>query len=155
MNDTTRIVLALVLVVAALFGEKAIEFVKNNVEIVNEPTVMVVEPSMENKELVKPIVDLDIAEDDAKLITAFYLELADVVSDNNSVIKTTEQFRNFNGMAGLLHFNSDLKGKYDSLGSDIDSAIVNAIGKQSTSIDEDKREDLSQILEAVAWSVNQ
>jgi len=155
MNDTTRIVLALVLVVAALFGEKAIEFVKNNVEIVNEPTVMVVEPSMENKELVKPIVDLDIAEDDAKLITAFYLELADVVSDDNSVIKTTEQFRNFNGMAGLLHFNSDLKGKYDSLGSDIDSAIVNAIGKQSTSIDEDKREDLSQILEAVAWSVNQ
>lgn len=155
MNDTTRIVLALVLVVAALFGEKAIEFVKNNVEIVNEPTVMVVEPSMENKELVKPIVDLDIAEDDAKLITAFYLELADVVSDDNSVIKTTEQFRNFNGMAGLLHFNSDLKGKYDSLGSDIDSAIVNAIGKQSTTIDEDKREDLSQILEAIAWSVNQ
>lgn len=155
MSDSVRIVLALVLVVAALFGEKIVDVVKNNVEIVNEPTVQVNEPSLENKDLVKPIVDIDIEQADANLLSAFYVELADVVDKDDSIIETTGQFRNFNMMAGPLHFNTALKGKYDSLGEDIDGAIVNAIGKQSVSMDDDKRQDLVDVLEAIAWSVNQ
>jgi len=154
MNDKTRIVLALLLMFVALFGEKALEFVKKNVEIVNEPTVMVVEPSLENKELVKPIVDIDIAQGDANLLSSFYMELANVVDKDDSIIETTGQFRNFNMMAGPLHFDASLKGKYDFLGSNIDEAIANAIGKESVTMDDDKREDLVEILEAIAWSVN-
>lgn len=145
--------MALCLVAGALFGEKAIDLVKNNVEIVNDPVVSVDEPSLEYKELVKPITDLDISSDDAKMLSAFYLEMADVIDKDKGVINSTGEFRNFNMMAGMLHFNTSLKGKYETLGEDIDSAIVETIGKQSVSLD-DKREDLVSVLEAIAWSVN-
>lgn len=153
MSDSLRIFLALCLVVGALFGEKVIDAVKNNVEIVNDPVVSVDEPSLEYKELVKPITDLNIATDDAQMLSAFYLELADVIKQDGDVIDSTGEFRNFNIMAGMLHFNTSLKDKYDTLGEDIDTAIVETIGKQSVSL-EDKREDLVSVLEAIAWSVN-
>jgi len=153
MSDSLRIFLALCLVVGALFGEKVIDAVKNNVEIVNDPVVSVDEPSLEFKELVKPITDLNIATDDAQMLSAFYLELADVIKQDSDVIDSTGEFRNFNIMAGMLHFNTSLKDKYDTLGEDIDTAIVETIGKQSVSL-EDKREDLVSVLEAIAWSVN-
>jgi hypothetical protein len=153
MSDSLRIILALCLVAGALFGEKVIDAVKNNVEIVNDPVVSVDEPSLEYKELVKPITDLDISADDAKMLSAFYLEMADVIEKDNGAIGSTGEFRNFNMMAGLLHFNTSLKDKYDTLGEDIDLAIVETIGKQSVSL-EDKREDLVSVLEAIAWSVN-
>lgn len=153
MSDSLRIFLALCLVVGALFGEKVIDTVKNNVEIVNDPVVSVDEPSLEYKELVKPITDLNIATDDAQMLSAFYLELADVIEQDNGTIDSTGEFRNFNIMAGMLHFNTSLKDKYDTLGEDIDTAIVETIGKQSVSL-EDKREDLVSVLEAIAWSVN-
>ena len=153
MSDSLRIILALCLVAGALFGEKAIEAVKNNIEIVNDPVVSVDEPSLEFKELVRPITNLDISTDDANMLTAFYLEMADVIDEDNGIIESTEEFRNFNMMAGMLHFNTSLKDKYETLGEDIDGAIVAAIGKQSVSL-ESKREDLVSILEAIAWSVN-
>ena len=155
MSDSVRIVLALVLVVAALFGEKIVDVVKNNVEIVNEPTVQVVEPSLQYKELVKPIVDIDISGEDADLISSFYVELADVVKKDDGVIDSTGQFRNFNIMAGVLHFNTSIQGKYETLGESVDEAIVNTIGKQSVELDDDKRQDLADVLEAVAWGVTQ
>lgn len=152
MSDSFRIIMALCLIAASLFGEKVIDLVKN-IDPIDSPIVSVNEPSLEYKELVKPIVDLDISSDDAKMISAFYLEMADVVEKDNSVINSTGEFRNFNMMAGMLHFNTSLKDKYDTLGEDIDSAIVGAIGKQSISLD-DKRKDLVSVLEAIAWSVN-
>ena len=155
MSDGIRIFLALCLVVGAVFGEKIVQVVKDNVEIVTDPVVMVAEPSLENKELVQPIVDIDISDKDAALLSAFYLEVADVVEQDEGAIQSTAQFRQFNMLAGPLHFNSNLKGKYDDLGQNIDNAIVNAIGKQSVELDDDKREDLVDVIEAIAWSVNQ
>jgi len=154
MSDSLRIILALCLVAGALFGEQAIAIVKNNVEIVHEPVVMVAEPTLEYKELVQTIVDLDISSEDAAMMTAFYLELANVVGEDDSVIQSTAQFRSFNMLAGPLHFNSSLKGKYDGLGQSIDEAIIGAIGKQSVELDDDKREDLIDVIEAIAWGVN-
>lgn len=153
MSDSLRIILALCLVAGALFGEQVVDLVKNNIEVVNEPVVSINEPSLEYKELVKPITDLDISDDDAKMLSAFYLEMADVIEEDNGTIGSTGEFRNFNMMAGMLHFNTSLKGKYETLGEDIDSAIVETIGKQSVSL-EDKRQDLVSVLEAIAWSVN-
>lgn len=155
MSDGIRIFLALCLVVGAVFGEKIAQVVRDNVEIVTDPVVMVAEPSLENKELVQPIVDIDISSKDAAFLSAFYLEVADVVDKDEGVIQSTAQFRRFNMLAGPLHFNSNLKGKYESLGENIDEAIVNAIGKQSVELDDSKRKDLVDIIEAVAWSVNQ
>ena len=155
MSDSLRIILALCLVAGALFGERVVDLVKNNIEVVNEPVVSINEPALEYKELVQPIVDLDISRDDAALMAAFYLELADVVGKDEGVVESTAQFRQFNMLAGPLHFNSNLKGKYEGLGKSIDDAIVNAIGKQSVELDDEKRGDLVDIIEAIAWSVNE
>lgn len=153
MSDNTRLTLAIALVIIGLFGEKVAQLVKDNVEIVDETVSLVDEPSLENKELVKPITEIDIEPQDSKLISSFYLELSDVINKDDSIIQYTEQFRNLNTFAGVLHFNTSLLGKYENLGEKIDSAIANAIGKQNVAMDEDKREDLVEILNAVAWSV--
>ena len=153
MSDNTRLTLAIALVIIGLFGEKVAQLVKDNVEIVDETVSLVDEPSLENKELVKPITEIDIEPQDSKLISSFYLELSDVINKDDSIIQYTEQFRNLNTFAGVLHFNTSLLGKYENLGEKIDSAIANAIGKQNVTMDEDKREDLVEILNAVAWSV--
>ena len=153
MSDNTKLTLAIALVIIGLFGEKVAQLVKDNVEIVDETVSLVDEPSLENKELVKRITEMDIAPQDSELISSFYLELSDVMNKDDSIIQYTEQFRNLNTFAGVLHFNTSLLGKYENLGEKIDSAIANAIGQQNVAMDEDKREDLVEILNAVAWSV--
>jgi len=110
---------------------------------------------LENKELVKPIIEIEISQEDAELISLFYLELADVIDKDDTIIDSTGQFRNLNTFAGVLHFNTSLLGKYDSLGENIDTAIADAIGKQSVTMDDKKRDDLVEILSAIAWSVKQ
>lgn len=153
MNDNTRLTLAIAIVIVGLFGQKVAQLVKDNVEIVDETVSLVDEPSLENKELVKPITEINIESQDAELISSFYLELSDVIDKDDTIIQYTEQFRNLNTFAGVLHFNRSLLGKYENLGEKIDSAIANAIGKQNVAMNEDKREDLVEILNAVAWSV--
>ncbi len=155
MSDNIRLTLALVLVVVGLFGEKVVNWAKDNVEIVDGTVYPITEPSLENKELVKPISETDIELKDAELISAFYLELADVIDKDDTIIDSTGQFRNLNTFAGILHFNTSLLGKYDSLGENIDSAIVNAIGKENVKLDENKRQDLVDVLNAIAWSATQ
>jgi hypothetical protein len=155
MSDNIRLTLALVLVVVGLFGEKVVNWTKDNVEIVDGTVYTITEPSLENKELVKPISETDIELKDAELISAFYLELADVIDKDDTIIDSTGQFRNLNTFAGVLHFNTSLLGKYDSLGENIDSAIVNAIGKENVKLDENKRQDLVDVLNAIAWSATQ
>lgn len=155
MSENVRLTLAIIVLLVGLFGEKAVQFVKDNVEIVDGVTYSVSEPSIEYKELVKPITEIEISKEDSELISSFYLELSDVISKDDSIIEYTEQFRNLNTFAGILHFNSSLLGKYEYLGEKIDTAIAEAIGKQNVSFDEDKRNDLVEVLNAIAWSVTQ
>lgn len=153
MSENIRLTLAIIVLLVGLFGEKAVQFVKDNVEIVDGVTYTVSEPSLEIKELVKPITEIDITPQDSELISSFYLELSDVINKDDSIIEYTEQFRNLNTFAGVLHFDTSMRGKYEGLGEKIDSAIADAIGKQNVSMDDDKREDLVEILSAIAWSV--
>jgi|TARA_B100000085_G_scaffold278281_2_gene299873 hypothetical protein len=155
MSNNLRIGLAFILVVVGLFGESTIGWFKDNVEVVNEPEVKITEPSLENKELVRPISEIDFSKEDAKLVSCYFLEVADVVEDDSQVIKTTETFSNFNLMSGLLHFNTKFAGKYDGLGDAVESAVQNTIGLDNQALTPDKRKDLVEILEAIAWSANQ
>ena len=155
MSENVRLTLAIIVLLVGLFGEKAVQFVKDNVEIVDGVTYSVSEPSIEYKELVKPITEIEISKEDSELISSFYLELSDVISKDDSIIEYTEQFRNLNTFAGVLHFNSSLLGKYESLGKNIDLAIAETIGKQNFNLADNKRKDLAEVLNAVAWSVTQ
>jgi len=159
MSDKLRTILAAVLCAVALFGQPVFEWVKNNVDIINvvpdDPDVKVDEPSLENKELVDGIVKIDFSKEDADLVSCFFLELADVVGDDKEIIKTTGQFANFNVMAGILHFDTEFAGKYDGFGDAVEYATQNAVGLDNQSLTPSKRKDLVDVLEAVAWGVNQ
>jgi hypothetical protein len=151
-----RLFLGLALVVIGLFGESLWESVKNiNWPEPETPVNTVVEPSMELQTLVQPIVDEDISPEDASLMSAFFEELASVVANDSEFIQTTGQFRTFNVTAGGLNFNKQLKNKYENLGESIDAAIMEAIGKENASMDDEKRSDLTEVLMAVAWGVKQ
>lgn len=156
MSNQLRTILAAVLCAVALFGEPVFEWVKNNVDTVNVvPDATVDEPSLENKELVDDIVKIDFSKEDADLVSCFFLELADVVGDDDKIIKTTGQFANFNVMAGILHFDTEFAGKYEGFGDAVEYAVQNAIGLENQSFTDSKRQDLVDVLEAVAWGVNQ
>ena len=156
MSNTVKLVLALVLTVAALFGEKVIDIVKNNVNVINTPSVDIPEPSLEYKTLVQKIVDLDIEEADAKQISDFFLQVSDVVSSDPGFLDSTGKFREFNIKSGGLNFAGlELKDKYPTLGEDIDAVIANTIGLEDSDLDQANREDLTECLIAIAWSVYQ
>ena len=156
MSNTVKIVTALILCFAALFGEPVVDWLKNNVEIVNTPSVDVVEPSLAYKEVVKDIVSLDIDAKDAKQISDFFSELASVVNNDPGFIQTTGNFREFNMTAGGLNFAGlELKDKYPNLGEKIDEVIVSSIGPEDQELSNSKRSELVKCLGGIAWAVHQ
>ena len=157
MSKTVRLILAAVLCVSAIFGEQIIEFIKNNIEIVdNTPSVDVVEPSLTYKEVVKDIVAINIKSEDAKQISDFFSELADVVDADPGFIRTTGNFREFNMTAHSLNFAGlELKDKYPNLGEEIDEVIISSVGSEDQTLTDAKRSGLVKCLDAVAWAVHQ
>ncbi len=156
MSKKIRLILALILVGASLFGEKIIEIVKNNVEIVNVPSVNVDEPTLEYKTLVKNITNMDIEKDHARQISDFFLELSDVVWSDPGFLDSTGKFREFNIKSGGLNFAGlELKDKYPLLGEEIDKVIINTIGLEESELTDEKRKNLRDCLNAVAWGVHQ
>ncbi len=156
MSKYLKLSVAVLLVVGALFGEPIVEFLKDNVEIINTPSVNVDEPSLEYRTLVQDIVAIDISNSDARHISDFFSQLSDVVWLDPGFIKTTGVFREFNIKAGGLNFAGlELKNKYPSLGEEIDEVIINSIGKEDVELTTEKRKNLRDCLNAVAWGVHQ
>ena len=153
MSDSVRIFLALIVLTVAFLGERVVNYV-NNIDI-NIPVVNVDDPSLENKELVKRIVEIDFKEEDARLVSAYFTELANVVKNDSTVLKSTENFANFNMMSGILHFDTSFADKYEDLGESVEYAVQNSIGLENEQLTDSKRKDLVEILQAIAWSVNQ
>jgi len=156
MSNTVKLILAMLLTVAALFGEQVVEIIKNNIEIVNTPSVNVDEPTLEYKTLMQKIVAIDIEKEDAKQISDFFLEVADVIKSDPGFLVSTGKFREFNIKSGGLNFAGlELKDKYPSLGEEIDSAITNTVGLEDQELTIEKRKDLRDCLNAIAWGVYQ
>ena len=156
MSKTVKLFLALLLALGAVFGEQILSVIKENIEIVNTPSIDTSEPSLEYKTLVKDIVSVDIEEEDAKQISDFFSELSDIVQNDPGFIETTGNFREFNTKAGGLNFSGlKLKNKYPSLGEEIDEVLSNAIGLEDSSLTQKKRENLCECLMAIAWGVHQ
>ena len=99
---------------------------------------------------------IDISDDHAAKIAGYFSEVADVVENDADFVKTTGQFRDFNVMAGALHFSGlEITGLYPNLGKSVDSAIMQAIGKENEQMTPEKRHALVSVLEAVAWGVSE
>lgn len=147
------------LVVAGLFGEQAMGFVKTlNIDWggTSNPEVVVVEPAAEYKEMVKPIVDIDFSKEHEKAISGYFNEVASVLENDPGFVKTTGQFRDFNIMAGQLNFTgTGLKDAYPNFGELVDEGIIEAIGIENKSLSKENRDSLVSVLRAIAWSVQQ
>ena len=156
MSKTVKLILAMLLTVAALFGEQIVDIIKNNVEIINTPSVNVDEPTLEYKTLVQNIVAMNVEKKDAIQISEFFLEVADVVESDPGFLDSTGKFREFNIKSGGLNFAGlELKDKYPNLGEEIDNAVVNTIGLEDSALTGEKRKDLCDCLNAIAWGVHQ
>ena len=156
MSKKLRLILMGVLVVVALLGEQFVEFIKANVEVINTPSVDVVEPTISYKTLVQKIVDIDIEKEDATQISDFFAEVSDIVESDPGFIRSTGVFREFNVKSGGLNFAGlELKDKYPKLGEEIDSVIAQSLGLEDSELTEEKRKDLCDCLDAIAWSVHQ
>ena len=155
MSKKLRLILATVLLVVGLFGESVYSYIKENVEIVNIPSTKFDPPTIEYKTLVQNITDMDREKQDAKQIGDFFSELSSVVRTDPGFVKTTGVFREFNMRAGGLNFAGlELKDKYPLLGEEVDKAIMDTLGKEDLALTDNKRKDLCDCLNAVAWSVN-
>jgi len=155
MNKKFRLMLGLLICVIGLVGEPLFNAIKNVNIIPNKVEVTVVEPPIELKTLVDPVIQIDIKSEDADLLSCFYLEMADVINDDSVFLQNTEQFRTFNITAGKLYFSTKLKDKYENLGESIDKIIIQSIGVENVPLDTSKRKKLVDVLKAIAWSVKQ
>ena len=155
LNDkTSKIILVVVLVFACLVGKPIIEALQGAEVTPVEPKV--VEPSLTNKTLVQELTLLDIDKKDKKQLSDYFLTLADVVKTEPGLIKTTEQFKNINSIAGQLNFTGlDLKDKYANLGESIDEIIIATLGKENEDLTQEARTSLVNVLNAISWGFNQ
>ena len=155
MSNTVKLFLAALLTVVALFGEQVVEIIKNNVEVINTPSVNIDDPSLEFKTLMEKIISLEIEKQDAKQISDFFLELSDVVRTDPGFLDTTGTFREFNVKAGGLNFAGlELNDKYPTLGDEIDSVLQSTVGLEDAKLSDEKRKDLCDCLNAIAWGVH-
>jgi len=154
MSKNLRLILAALLVVIGLFGEKTLEILKDNIDVVNTPSVDISEPSLSYKTLVQPIVDINIEGKDAKQLRDFFMTVSDVVESDPGFIETTGIFSEFNKTSGGLNFSGlELKNKYPTLGEEIDTALARSIGLEDIKLTVEKRKDLCDCLDAIAWGV--
>ena len=155
LNDkTSKIILVVVLVFACLVGKPIIEALQGAEVTPVEPKV--VEPSLTNKTLVQELTLLDIDKKDKKQLSDYFLTLADVVKTEPGLIKTTEQFKNFNSIAGQINFTGlDIKDKYANIRESIDQIIIATLGKENEDLTQEARTSLVNVLNAISWGFNQ
>ena len=151
---TFRLLAALTLVIVGLFGEPLWDKLKE-IDLTPNTPATIVEPTLEYKTLVRPVVDMDIEGNDSILMSCFFDQLSSVVRNDDEFIKTTGQFREFNIVAGGLNFKNQIEGDYPDLGETIDAIIMQSIGKEDKSMDASTRANLADTLSAVAWGVTQ
>jgi hypothetical protein len=114
------------------------------------PVVPGHEPSAEFQQLVIKIVPIS----DERLVH-FYNDLADVIERDSQYLKLTYQIRELNIRAGVLAFDkTGMKGKYPTLGADIEEATVRMFGGEikNAPITPELRKRFVDFYKAVAWA---
>jgi hypothetical protein len=162
MTDSTKFSIGLILIAAGLFWPRIkdrinIESPKQGTTTVNVVFEKVAVPTPALQSLTANIGTLVVGEDagvDKIRLAQFYAQLSHVVRNEPGFIQNTGQFREYNAMAGQINFAGlSLKDKYPGLGDAIDSAIATAIGLENISLDQNKRNDLANVLAAISWSL--
>lgn len=90
---------------------------------------------------------------DSVRLSSLYQDIALLVSmdENEEVIKTTEEIRQANSLAGLM-LRLDIKGKYPGLSDAAESVIVSQIGDDVVPLDKSLREKAVNAFKALSWA---
>lgn len=158
MSRQVKVIIAIICIGLGLFWNQIPDLI-DRVKDAPNVSVSITEPTPELQETVKDIPTLvtgDNAAKDKLLISDYFNQLANVVRDDPGLIDTTEKFRRFNSTAGQINFaGQSLKDKYNGLGKAIDDLIKDAIGNDNVELNQEKRNQLVQLLKAIAWTLRQ
>lgn len=95
------------------------------------------------------------AKSDAKRLRDLYLDLAKLVEldGENEVVKSTEEIRQANSLAGIM-LRLDIKGKYPDLAKEAKEVVVASIGDDQILLSKELRAKAVEGLNALAWACN-
>jgi hypothetical protein len=95
------------------------------------------------------------AKNDARRLRDLYIDLAKLVEldGENEVVKSTEEIRQANSLAGVM-LRLDIKGKYPDLAKETKEVVVAAIGDDQILLSEELRAKAVEGLNALAWACN-
>ena len=95
------------------------------------------------------------AKGDAKRLRDLYLDLAKLVEldGEDEVIKSTEEIRQANSLAGVM-LKLDMKGKYPDLAKEAKEVVVASIGDDQILLSKELRVKAVEGLNALAWACN-
>ena len=92
---------------------------------------------------------------DARRLRDLYMDLAKLVEidGEDEVIKSTEEIRQANSLAGVM-LRLDIKGKYPDLAKETKEVVVAAIGDDQILLSKELRVKAVEGLNALAWACN-
>jgi hypothetical protein len=95
------------------------------------------------------------AKSDARRLRDLYIDLARLVEldGENEVIKSTEEIRQANSLAGVM-LRLDIKGKYPDLAKETKEVVVTSIGDDQILLSKELRAKAVEGLNALAWACN-
>lgn len=93
---------------------------------------------------------------EAKRLRDLYIDLAKLVEldDEDEVIKSTEEIRQANSLAGIM-LRLDMKGKYPNLAKEAKEVVVASIGDDQILLSKELRVKAVEGLNALAWACNE
>jgi hypothetical protein len=161
MNSKVLLVVAAVLILVGVLKPDLSSIINNStrdrVDVVN-----VIKPT--NKGLLDACFDViksfkngpSSRTADAKRLSSLYSDIATLIEldGEDEVIKTTDEVRQANSLAGVM-LKLDMKGKYKDLASSCNSVIQAAIGDDSVLLDKDLRAKAADGFKALAWACNE
>jgi hypothetical protein len=158
MNKTTLLVIGGLLILVGLIKPNfnmPIDKPSNNIVVVDSPS------SDELKELCQPVIDAlrdggSSRVKDGKRLSDLYMDLATLVEldGENMVVKTTEEIKQANSLAGVM-LRMDIKNKYPNLASSAQALIAKNVSDDMVLLDETLRAKAVESFRALAWATNE
>ena len=159
MNNKVILALAALLIALGLFQPNLSDW-----GVPNKPVAIdVLELSAPTDQTVKKEADDVVsllkeagAKGDAKRLRDLYIDLAKLVEldGEDEVIKSTEEIRQANSLAGLM-LRLDIKGKYPNLAKEAKEVVVAAVGDDHILLSKELRVKAVDGLKALAWAFNE
>ena len=123
-------------------------------EVIPENKIDREAPPMELQLLVAPLSEIITDEKDAAKAAKFFRDFADVLSRDNSILKTTEDVREgYIRAETLMLQRTEMVGKYPGFGAAKDKILAEAVGLERVPLSPEKRAKAVEVFNAMAGSL--